>query len=196
MGGYKRVCLSFLMSFTRREPHLYSPVARLCELPQPPCLPPRACSLPAPTPTPVRSTRARTFCGHVPKRLAQRPTSAEHHSVWEGRQWPPGLVAVRFQTPVQMAVCQNICARAHPAAPTAQPTARPLAPEKIFALRTSLTPKLRRRLVALMSYRSPWVPPPSLGTSFPVGAPPSLGTHRHTVGRGQHAEARLWRTQT
>ena len=130
MGGYKRVCLSFLMSFTRREPHLYSPVARLCELPQPPCLPPRACSLPAPTPTPVRSTRARTFCGHVPKRLAQRPTSAEHHSVWEGRQWPPGLVAVRFQTPVQTTVCQNICARAHPAAPTAQSTSPPTCPRE------------------------------------------------------------------
>ena len=71
---------NIVRSFTRREPHLYSPVARLCELPQPPCLPPRACSLPAPTPTPVRSTRARTFCGHVPKRLAQRPTC-----------WPPRI---------------------------------------------------------------------------------------------------------
>ena len=29
---------------------------------------------------------------------------------------------------------------------------------KIFALRTSLTPTLRRRLVASMSYRSPWAP--------------------------------------
>ena len=49
-------------------------------MPNPPCLPPRAWSLPAPTPTPVRSTRARTFCGHVPKRLAQRPTC-----------WPPRI---------------------------------------------------------------------------------------------------------
>ena len=32
---------------------------------------------------------------------------AEHQSVWEGRQWPPGLVAVRFQTPFQTTVCQK-----------------------------------------------------------------------------------------
>ena len=44
-------------------------------------------------------------------------------------------------------------------APTLPPPQHnPPAPEKIFALRTSLTPTLRRRLVASMSYRSPWAP--------------------------------------